>query len=120
MILVDTSVWVDHLRKNESHLAGLLGDGEVVVHPFVIGELACGNLKNREEILSLLKSLPSSQAVEDSEVLFFIAEHKLHGRGLGLVDMHLLASSRLGRHLLLTKDKRLMTAATDLGIGYAP
>ncbi|MDZ4198597.1 MAG: VapC toxin family PIN domain ribonuclease, partial [Kiritimatiellia bacterium] len=72
MVLVDTSVWIDHLRKTSTVLAVLLEDGEVIIHPFVIGELACGNLLNRKEILSLLHSLPVVQRVEDDEILFFI------------------------------------------------
>ena len=117
MVLVDTSVWIEHFRKTSTRLAGLLDDGEVAVHPFVIGELACGNLANRKEILSLLHSLPAVQRVEDDEVLFFIEQHSLAGRGLGLVDVHLLASSKMGELPLWTKDKRLTAAAKELGLG---
>jgi len=116
MVLVDTSVWIDHFRKTSSRLAGLLEDGEVVIHPLVIGELACGNLTNREEILSLLHSLPEVQRVEDDEILFFIEQHSLAGRGLGLIDVHLLASSMIAAHPLWTKDKRLAAAAEELGL----
>jgi len=116
MVLVDTSVWIDHLRKTSSRLAGLLDDGEVAIHPFVIGELACGNLANRKEILSLLHSLPAVQRVEDDEILFFIEQHSLAGRGLGLIDVHLLASSKMSEHPLWTKDKRLTAAAEELGL----
>jgi len=118
MVLVDTSVWIDHLRRTDPALGGLLEDGEVAVHPFVIGELACGNIVNRAEILSLLQSLSQCQGIGDDELLFFIDRHTLHGRGLGLIDMHLLASSRLAGHVLWTKDKRLNTAAIEMGIGY--
>ena len=118
MVLVDTSVWIDHLRKTSSGLAGLLDDGDVAIHPFVIGELACGNLANRKEILSLVHSLPAVQRVEDDEVLFFIEQHSLAGRGLGLVDVHLLASSKMNEHLFWTKDKRLKAAAEELRLGF--
>ena len=115
MVLVDTSVWVDHLRKSSQRLRNLLDDAEVAIHPFVIGELACGNLKNRKEILALLHSLPLAPCAEDDEILFFIEKHSLAGRGLGLIDVHLLASSQMGVHRLWTKDKRLSAAAKDLG-----
>ena len=118
MVLVDTSVWIDHLRKTSSRLAGLLEDGKVAIHPFVIGEVACGNLANRKEILSLLHSLPAVQRVEDDEILFFIQQHSLAGRGLGLIDVHLLASSKMSEHPLWTKDNRLTTAAEELGLGF--
>ena len=118
MVLVDTSVWIDHLRKSSSRLAGLLDEGEVTTHPFVIGELACGNLANRKEILSLLHSLPIVQRVEDDEMLFFIEQHSLAGRGLGLIDVHLLASSKMSEHPLWTKDKRLKASAVELGLGF--
>jgi predicted nucleic acid-binding protein len=118
MVLVDTSAWIDHLRRTSPRLAGLLDDGEVAIHPFVIGELACGNLANRKEILSLLHSLPAVQRVEDDEVLFFVEQYSLAGRGLGLIDVHLLASSMMSGHPLWSKDKRLTAAAEELGLGF--
>ena len=118
MVLVDTSVWIDHLRKTSSRLAGLLDNGEVVIHPFVVGELACGNLANRKELLSLLHSLPAVERVEDDEILFFIEQHSPAGRGLGLIDVHLLVSSKVSEHPLWTKDKRLSAAAEELGLGF--
>ena len=118
MVLVDTSVWIDHLRKTTPRLVGLLDNGEVVIHPFVIGELACGNLANRKEVLSLLHSLPAVERVEDDEILFFIEQHSLASRGLGLIDVHLLASSKVSEHPLWTKDKRLTAAAEELGLGF--
>ena len=118
MILVDTSVWIDHLRTNEPTLVTLLDKSEVVVHPFVIGEIACGNLKNRSEILALLHALPEAPDVDNDEMLFFIDRHKLSGRGLGLIDMHLLASCCLASHVLWTKDKRLRAAAKELSISF--
>ena len=114
MVLVDTSVWIDHLRAGEARLARLLEDAEVVMHPFVVGELACGNLRNRREILSLLSDLPRVAPVSDDEALFFIERHRLHGRGLGLIDVHLLASCAVEGSGLWSIDVRLMKAAKDL------
>ncbi len=118
MVLVDTSVWIDHLKKASSKLTALLEGGEVAIHPFVIGELACGNLKNRSEILALLHALPEVPRAEDHEILFFIDRHSLAGRGLGWIDVHLLASSQLGNVSLWTKDKRLHAAAQPLGLDF--
>lgn len=117
MVLADTSVWVDHFRRGSPRLSALLDLGEVLCHPFVIGELACGDLRRRAEPLALLQALPSAQRATDEEVLAFIERHRLHGRGLGLVDMHLLASCALARALLWTADRRLRKAADDLGLG---
>ena len=114
MLLVDTSVWIDHLRSGEERLTRLLENGEVVVHPFVIGELACGNLRNRQEILSLLADLPRVESVSYDEVMFFIGRHVLHGRGLGFVDVNLLASCAVEEIGLWSKDVRLMKAAREL------
>lgn len=120
MILVDTSVWVDHLRKGDRGLATLLTARKVLIHPFVIGELACGNLRQRDQILALLKDLPRAAVATDGEVLFFIEQHTLMGRGLGFVDVHLLASVKLqGSARLWTRDKRLRAAADALGLGHA-
>lgn len=114
MILVDTSVWVDHLRKAEEELQSLLNDGLVITHPFVIGELACGNLKNREEILALLAALPKAEVASDEEVLHLVAERKLHGKGLGWIDVHLLAAARLSQSPLWTRDRNLRAVAREL------
>src|SRR3990172_3934490 len=92
MILVDGSVWIDHLRAGELALAELLNTGQVLVHPFIVGELACGNLSNREAILSLLQDMPAVPIATDEEVLFFIERHGLMGRGIGYVDAHLLSA----------------------------
>jgi len=116
MVLVDTSVWIDHLRSGNAKLAALLNDGDVAIHPFIIGELACGNLKNRKEIISLLHALPHIDKADDDEVLFFIEKHRLMGLGIGLVDIHLLASCKLGKARLLTQDKRLRDAAEQLNL----
>ena len=118
MVLVDTSVWVEHFRRGEPGLRTLLYEGEVACHPFVIGELACGHLKSREQTLSLLKTLPSAALVEPDEILFFIEERKLVGLGLGLVDVHLLASCLISRTKLWTLDKRLRAIAAKFGITH--
>lgn len=115
MVLVDTSVWVEHLRAGSSELQVLLNDGEVVCHPYVIGELACGNLKNRTEILALLQALPAVAQVADVEVLRFIERQRLMGKGLGYIDMHLLAAAQASEVRLWTLDRRLADAAKELG-----
>ena len=97
MVLVDTSVWVDHFRKGNAGLTKLLNEGEVLCHPFIVGELGCGNLRNRDEILGLLVALPEVQVAEQEEALHLVSEHKLHGSGLGWIDVHLLASALLNR-----------------------
>lgn len=114
MTLVDTSVWVDHLRNGNDALSELLLKDEVVCHPMVIGELTCGNLKRRKELLSLLHALPTVERVSDDEILFFMEQHRLSGRGLGLVDVHILASCFISRTPLWTLDGRLQQAANDL------
>ncbi|TAJ94172.1 MAG: type II toxin-antitoxin system VapC family toxin [Gammaproteobacteria bacterium] len=117
MILVDTSVWVDHLRTGDKSLASLLDNSQVLMHPFVLGELACGNLRKRSEVLSLLKDLPRVVVTTDDEVLFFIERHALMGRGIGYVDAHLLASVTLnGPTRLWTRDKHLHAVADSLGL----
>ncbi|RJR21240.1 MAG: type II toxin-antitoxin system VapC family toxin [Desulfobacteraceae bacterium] len=118
MVLVDTSVWVKHLRDGEPVLEDLLKGGHVVCHLFIVGELACGNLKNRTEILGLLQTLPMAVLAEDGEVLRFIENNRLMGRGLGLIDMHLLASALLSGLQLWTLDKRLQQAALKLGVAF--
>ena len=120
MILVDTSVWVDHLRKGDEELAALLQTDEVACHPFVIGELACGNIRNRTELLKLLSALPQLPKAQDVEVIEFISRHRLMGKGLGLIDVHLLASCALARAGLWTRDRKLSKAASGLGLGQGP
>ncbi len=117
-ILVDTSVWVSHFRHGDLHLVELLDEGSVVVHPFVIGELACGNLRNSAEILSLLHALPSAVIAEHEEVMLFIENNRLMGKGLGYVDMHLLAASVLSSVRLWTNDKSLAKACADLKLAW--
>ncbi len=118
MVLVDTSIWVAHFRKGDSHLQELLVDEQVLCHPFILGELACGGLKNRKEIISLLKALPGAITAETDEILEFIEHQKLIGVGIGLVDVHLLASALLTKALLWTSDRSLRAAATRLNIFY--
>lgn len=118
MLLVDTSVWVFHFREGNAELANLLNNGEVVCHPFVVGELACGNPKNRNEILSLLQSLPMSIQAEHEEVLELIERNQLMGKGLGYVDIHLIASAMLTGISIWTHDKKLEQAANALRISH--
>jgi len=116
LILVDTSIWVDHLRGGRRDLAEILEGGEVLCHPFVIGEIALGHLRRRAEILGLLAALPAAPAVEHREALGFAEAHRLWGRGIGWVDVHLLASAALVAVPLWTSDKSLAAAAGSLGL----
>ena len=116
MILVDTSVWVDHLRSRNSTLAALLHGEEVLTHPFVIGELACGQLRNRREILRLLATLPAARVADHEDVLAFVEGRRLFGRGIGWVDAHLLTSAALSHARLLTWDRRLASLASSTGV----
>ncbi|MBV8504455.1 MAG: type II toxin-antitoxin system VapC family toxin [Alphaproteobacteria bacterium] len=121
MILVDTSVWVDHLRAGDRALGQLLDSGEVLGHCFVTGELALGNLRERDLVLSALRELPQATVASDDEVLHFIDRRALFGFGIGYVDAHLLAAVQLtpgGR--LWTRDKRLQAVATQLGSAAVP
>ncbi len=118
MILVDTNIWIKHLRESDTELIEQLNIGFVACHPFIIGELACGNLGNRAEILMLLQSLPSTPIVEPTEILDFIENSSLMGRGLGYIDIHLLASAILGNVALWTLDRRLNDVAGELGISF--
>jgi predicted nucleic acid-binding protein len=114
VLLVDTSVWVEHLRQGSVGLEDLLLAGRVLCHPFIVGELACGNLRNRFEILALLQKLPRAIVAEHQEVMIFIENNELIGRGLGFIDLHLLASARLTGISLWTLDKRLKREAAKL------
>ena len=121
MILVDTSVWIDHLRSTSAILSELLGDGEVLGHPFVLGELALGNLGRRAEILRMLRRLPQADSASHREVLQFVDREALFGRGIGYVDAHLLAAARLTAGTKLwTHDRRLQAVAAQLGVAANP
>ena len=118
MVLVDTSIWVIHLRQGSRKLEKLLIDAEVMCHPFIIGELACGNLKNRSEIISSLQSLPMAPKIEFDEFLFFIDRNDLMGKGVGFVDVHLLAAAQLAGVTLWTADKKLKSMADQLELTF--
>ncbi|HOW56364.1 MAG TPA: type II toxin-antitoxin system VapC family toxin [Smithellaceae bacterium] len=118
MVLVDTSVWVSHLRDGNTELADLLNDGRVLSHPLIVGELACGNLKDRAVILSFLQLLPTSIEAEHEEVLAFIENNRLMGKGIGYVDAQLIASAVLTGIPIWTLDKKLAQVADNLHIKY--
>jgi hypothetical protein len=117
MILLDTSVWVDHLRLGDKVVASLLDSGRVLAHPFVVGELALGNLRQRRTILSSLQDLPKASVATDREVLHFVERHTLAGLGIGYIDAHLLAATQLTTGASLwTRDRSLLRVAERLGL----
>jgi predicted nucleic acid-binding protein len=116
MVLVDSSVWIEHFRKGRPQLATLLNEASVLMHPFILGELACGNLKNRADILRDLEDLPQAIAATHEEALDLMSKRKLWGRGLGWIDAHLVASALLSHCRLWTLDARLDRAAADVGV----
>ena len=116
MILVDTSIWVAHFRHKNLRLENLLSDEFVYCHPLIIGELACGNMSNRREILTHLQELPVVSPVTEQEALVFIEKNRLMGKGLGIVDIHLLASAFLSGLSLWTEDKPMQLVARHLGL----
>jgi predicted nucleic acid-binding protein len=118
MVLVDTSVWVSHLRDGNAEMANLLNDGRVLCHPLIVGELACGNLKERAVILSFLQLLPMSIEAEHEEVLSFIDNNRLMGKGMGYVDVHLITSAVLTGVPIWTLDKKLAQTADSLYKNY--
>lgn len=121
MILVDTSIWVDHLRHGDHALAACLDEGQVLMHPFVLGELACGALRNRAQLLALWRRLPQALLATDTEVLYFIEQWHLAGRSIGYVAAHLLTSVRItGARGLWTRDRHLADVAAALGCGITP
>ncbi len=119
-MLVDTSVWVEHFRRGDPGLNALLGREDVECHPFIIGELACGSLQRRSEILALLQRLPHVPVANHDEVLRFVERHRLMGRGIGWIDAHLLASAMLGGTHLWSRDRRLSDVARMLGLYAKP
>jgi predicted nucleic acid-binding protein len=119
VILVDTSVWVEHLRSGNVTLANELRSARVLAHPLVIGELACGNLRNRRELLELLGRLPSVPTATHAEALGFLERRALMGRGIGFIDVHLLASAAMAAPARLwTRDRRLAALAAELDLAY--
>ncbi|MBD3341380.1 MAG: PIN domain-containing protein [Candidatus Lokiarchaeota archaeon] len=118
MVLVDTSVWISHLRLGEPRLQNLLHKTRVCCHPVIINELACGTLKNRNQILSLLQALPHVNTISHEELLILIERHQFMGKGLGYVDISLLGSALISDCLLWTMDKALRQAAIELGVEY--
>ncbi len=119
MIVVDTSVWIDHLNRSITALVDALEAEDVLLHPFIIGELACGEIRRRREVLDLLATLPSSVVATDDEVRQFIENHRLMSKGIGYIDAHLLASVTLTPAATLwTHDKRLAAIAAKLRIGF--
>lgn len=116
MILVDTSVWVAHLHQGQPRLTELLQQDQVITHPFVIGELACGHVRRRTEVLSYLDRLARAPQASDAEARGFLETHQLMGQGLGWIDIHLLASCRIATSLLWSLDRRLAQAAARLRI----
>lgn len=110
MLLVDTSVWISHLRSTDHRLADALEAGVVLTHPFVVGELACGSLRGRDAFLRLLAALPAATEATHAEVLQLVERHRLHGRGIGWIDAHLLAAARLSGADLYTHDAALAEA----------
>ena len=119
MILVDTPVWIDHWRSPLFHLIELLSNEEILIHPMVIGELACGNMRERQQTIRILSRLPRAPLASHSEVIDFIEARRLMGRGIGYIDVHLLASAMLDDSTKLwTVDRRLHNAAVELGIAY--
>jgi len=121
VILVDTSVWIDHLRSGDETLAGLLDNSAVLAHPWVIGELALGNLSRRDDVIGLIRGLPQATLATDDEVLGLIEQEALYGAGIGYVDAALLAATRLTSDTAFwTRDKRLSSVAARLGLGFQP
>lgn len=118
MILADTSIWIEHLRKNSKRLVTLLNNDLVLTHPFIIGELAAGNLKNRSEFLDLLRQLPQAIMVSHEETLDYVERNRLHGIGLGWIDLHLLAAAQLSKARVWSLDKTLTRQAEKMGLAF--
>lgn len=119
MVLVDTSIWIDHFHFSNKGLKKLLLTSQVCIHPYVVGELSCGNISNRKEILILLRALPRIDAVLDEEVNMMIEDKKLYGKGLGFIDVHLLASAIIHHVTIWTGDKYLHGISEEFGISVS-
>jgi len=117
-VLVDTSVWIDHFRRKNRTLIELLYNGRVAGHPFITGELSCGSLNNREEIITLIRQLPQLDLISIDEFIYFINSNSLYSRGIGFVDINLIASALIGKTMLWTLDKKLKLIAEELNISY--
>jgi predicted nucleic acid-binding protein len=118
LVLVDTSVWINHLRYSDELLVNLLNKNQVFTHDFIIGELACGNLNNREKFITYLNQIPKLSSLNHSEILYFLNENKLYGLGIGYIDVNLLASSVLNDLKIFTYDKHLQNASDLLNIRF--
>ncbi|MCV9940852.1 type II toxin-antitoxin system VapC family toxin [Boseaceae bacterium BT-24-1] len=116
MTLIDASVWIDHLRYGEPRLVEFLSDDQVVVHPFVVGEIALGSLTRRDVVIDVLEALPHAPVARHEEVMALIEHERLYGLGIGYVDVHLLASARLAGTAVWTRDRRLRDAAERLSV----
>lgn len=118
-VLVDTSVWIDHLRNKDEQLISLLKQNQVLMHPMIRGELACGCFHNRDQILSLLKNLPQVPEATHDEAVYCLDKNKLMGKGIGFIDLHLLSSTLLAKNTLLwTRDRRLLKLALSLKLSW--
>jgi predicted nucleic acid-binding protein len=121
VIILDTSVWIDHTRENDAHLFELFKEGRILIHPFMIGEVALGSLRHRDRILASLFKMPRPVVASEEEVLSLIQNRFLAGSGIGYVDAHLLASTRLTAEAMLwTRDKRLRRVAEAMSVAYSP
>jgi len=118
MVLVDTSIWIDHFNRKDPMLEYLLNECKAATHPYIVGELACGNFKNRKLIISFLMSLPVISTISENEYHLFIEQNRLFGIGLGFVDVHILAAAILSGMLLFTRDKTLLISAQMLGVDF--
>jgi len=118
MVLVDTSVWISHLRQGEKKLRDLLHDLSVISHPFIVDELACGNIANRGEVLELIRALPSCEIVTNTEFGYFLERNRLMEKGVGFVDVHIIASAQLAGVRFWTVDERLKGIADEIGIAF--
>ena len=119
MILADSSVWINHLIVENPQLVSLLDQDQILIHPMVIGELACGNMRDRSSVMRLLRRLPGIPTATHDEVFFLIENHQMMGRGIGFIDAHLLAAAVMSAQTQLwTNDRRLMVLASELGVAY--